>query len=675
MTVEKKPSASTGNIMQQALAKAGVVPGAEERVEEQPASSAQAPRLEPAQRQAEPQPQPQAQQRKPVETTTVNKDAQAMSQNTQDFASDRRSTGQQQFSTLSEAGARRIRPISRSAGSVRAKELEEAMAKELNRSLVDDGVSKYALQNLDSSALGLPVPSVVLLQSVPAENGQEVISMFSIMIDGPDVRLPNRIDKIDGRAYEIPTVVGDIYNSNEYFTRAKELIQLARPGKSLKIIDAGGMVLPTSFNIEQHGIHGLLYKATLACWNAMNSNVKLDEVPAYSLVGRNSQQEQLVGRLNFSGENYVDEVGHPTRSDVLLEMDSSRHQAGREFLTSSSNIGKVAGYMEPVYAQPQQDPNNPNNQPFLAQFVITRMHSGYDAMDLEMTLLNLVISTMIQVQNGWADAFRPRFNRGKASAEVDFRDIGGLGYCGAEAKKVDSHAESFKQNFPQFMRDYFRLNQGIIFSIDIPEVGPDAWAMDVFRAVAQNNGNAIAALVKAADNLTGGAFSRLAQSKGNFPMIVDTGNRIHNGFYVDANGDLRDIRDVDLLAVANVYGKSSPQTIMTYADSFSPNVGPLSKRLSDRLQIIDDVLNGRQVLTGFSGRYIIAPVFLEVLTAAAREVGLVVNPANMVHGLGSGLVMGGYDFGAYAAGSAGQGIYGGTSTGGAQTAYQGRNRW
>lgn len=675
MTVEKKPSAATGSIMQAALAKAGVPIASEERVEEPAAPSATAPRLEPAQRKAEPKPQPQAQQRTSVENTTVNKDTANMSNNTQDFSGDRRTTGQAQFSTLSDAGSRRIRPIGRSAGSVRAKELEEAMAKELNRSLIEDGVSKYAVQYLDSAALGLPVPAVVLLQAVQAEGGVEYTTMFSIMIDGPDVRLPNRIDKIDGRPYETPTVIGDIYNSNEYFTRAKELVSMARPGKNLKIIEAGGMVLPGSFNIEQNGIHGILYKATLACWNAMNSNIALDEVPAYTLVGRNSQQEQLIGRLNFSGENYVDEVGHPIRSDVIIEMDSSRHQAGREFLTSSSNIGKVAGFMEPVYAQPQQDPNNPNNQPFLAQFVITRMQSGYDAMDLEMTLLNVVISTMVQVQNGWADAFRPRFNRGKGTSDVDFRDIGGLGYCGAEGKKVDSHAESFKQNFPQFMREYFRLNQGIIFSIDIPEVGPDAWAMDVFRAAAQGNSNAIAALAKAADNLTGGAFGRLAQAKGQFPMIVDTGNRIHNGYYVDASGELRDIRDVDMLAVANVYGKSSPQTIMTYADSFSPNVGPLAKRLSDRLAIIDDVLNGRQVLTGFSGRYILSPAFLDVLTSAAREAGLLVNPANMVHGLGSGLVMGGYDFGAYAAGGAGQGLYGGSSGGNTQAATHGRSRW
>lgn len=674
MPVEQKPSA-TGSIMASALRKAGIGNGKKEQDEGTPASSAEAPASgSQAQAAAKPTPQPQvAQQRKPdVETPReVKKESSDMSNNQNDFSGGRRDQAPQ-FTTLQDAGSRRIRPIARSAGSLRAKELAEAMVKEMTRSIAQDGSSVYAIQSLDATALGLPVPAVVLLQTVVA-GGEDHISMFSILLDGPDVRLPNRIDKVDGRPYETPTVVGDIYNSHEYIARAEELIKQARPTKKIKLIEAGGMVLPTTFNIEQFGVHGILYKATLATWNAMNSNVQLDDVPAYTLVGRNTQQEQLIGRLNFSGESYLDEVGHPVRSDVVLEMDSSRHQTGREFMTSSSNVGKVACYVEPVYAQPQQDPNSPNNQPFYAQAVITRMHSGYDAMDCEMILLDLVIAAMLQVQNGWADAFRPRYNR--KGDTIDYRDIGGLGYCGPEATRFDSQSDAFKQNFPAFMRDMFRLNQGIIFAMDIPEVGPDAWAMDIFRASANNNANAIVALVKAADNLTGGTYSRMAQNAGNFPMIVDTGNRIHNGYYVTEAGETRDIRDIDLLAVANLYGKSNPAAIMQYAESFSPNVAPAPVRMSNRLGIIDDALNGRQVITGYSGRYILGPTFLKILTEACRDVGLVVNPANMVHGLGSGLLMGGYDYGAFTAGTAGASVYGGSSAAAQQTAQPGRSRW
>jgi hypothetical protein len=599
-----------------------------------------------------------------------------MSQNTQDFSNSRRDQAPNGQFTLESLGARRVRPIGRSAGSVRAKALEEVLIKEMSRSLQQDTVSKFAIQTLDANSLGLPVPAVLIIQTVVTQ-GIDNLSVFSILLDGDDVRLPNRIDKVEGRSIETPTVVGDIYNSQEYLTRMTELVTMARPGRQLKIIDAGCIVLPKDFNLEQSDIHGLLHKSTLAAWNAMNQNVVLDDTPAYTLVGRNSNQEQLIGRINTTGENYLDEVGMPIRSDFVLEMDSSRHQAGREFLTSSSNIVKVAGYVEPVYTQPVQDPNAPNNQPFLAQIVLTRLATGYDAADTEMNILSLVTAAMIQVQNGWADMFRPRYN--KKDGDVDYRDIGALGYCTEKAAKIDSRSDSFKNNFPAFMRDYFRLNQGVVFALDIPEVGPDVLNLDIFRAVASGNANAIAAFIRACDNLTGGIYSKKASIIGDFSMIIDTGNRIHNGYYPTDTGTaaIRDIRDIDLLAVANLYGKTNPAAMMQWADSFSPNTAPAAVRMANRLAIIDDALNGRQVITGYSGRYFIGPKWFEVITSACREAGLVVNPANMVHGLGSGLIMGGYDYSQFTAGQAGQSIYGGATAAGPGAAFNGRpgGRW
>lgn len=676
MPVEKKTPGS-GNIMADALKRAGLGDAKPEQPEAPVASSAPGTQAEkpvpPADR---PQPaprQPQAQQRVAADTTqNVNKDTVTMSQTNQnDFSNDRRKD--QHFVTLNDQGARRLRPFSRSAGSVRAKELETAMVKEMNAALLKDNVSEWALQVMDANQLGLPTSALILLQTVKADE-IEYVATFSFLIDGPDIRLQPRIEKVEGRPYEIPTVIGDIYNSQDYINRVNELITQARPGRKLQIVDAGGASIPVSFSIEANGVHGLLYKATLATYNTMNNLVELDQAPAYSVANRNSSAEQLVGRLNFTGERYVDETGHPQRHDVIIEVDSSRNQQGREFLTNNNNITKVAGYIEPLYAQPNPDPSQAmNNQPLLAQYVMTHLSSGFDAMDLEMTLQAVASATMVQVNNGWADAFLPRF--ASANKEVNFRDIGALGYLGADGKKIETKTETFKQNFPAFMREYFRLNQGIVFAIDIPEIGPDAFTMDVFRAAAGNNANAIRALVAAADNLTGGLFTTKANLAGTFPMVVDTGNRIHNGFYVGDQGELRDIRDVDLLAVANTYGKTNPQALITYADSFSMNTGPLAVRMSNRLQIIDDVLNGRQTITGYSGRYIFHPTFLKVLTEACREAGLVVSPANMVHGLGSGAVLGGYDYGAFTAGGAGNSVFGGTSGGGNQQSYGGRGRW
>lgn len=676
MPVEKRGDASSGNIMAEAFKKATATnPEPSPKQDETPAASSAADiRPDPVvAKKPQPAPrQPQAQQREAVveQSNHVNKDSVTMTQT--DFSQGRRGADNKTF-TLNDMGSKRLRPLSRSAGSVRAKELATAIEKELKAGLNQDGVSTWAVQILDASQLNLPTSAVVLLQTVVAENTDH-IAMYSFMIDGPDIRLSPRVDKVDGRPYETPVVIGDIYNSQDYITRAEELVKQARPNKTINLVDAGASVFPATYSIEQHGgVWDLLYKATMALFNTMNNQVDLATEPAYTLAGRSAATEQLVGRLNFSGEKYIDEVGHPQRHDVVIEMDSVRHQAGRDFSGNSSNVTKVAGFMEPVYAQP--DPQNPaNNQPFLNQFVITQLASGYDAIETEMTILALVTATMVQVRNGWADAYLPRYaNQGK---ELNYRDVGALGFCMQDAKRIDTKAASFKENFGQFMRDYFRLNQGVIFSMDIPEVGPDAFITDIFRAAAGGNGNAIAALTQACDNLTGGVYSqKVAQYGGGFPMFIDTGNRIHNGFYVNEAGELRDIRDIDMLAVANVLGKTNPQALVDYADSYVASTGQAAVRMSKRLAIIDDVLQGRQVITGYSGRYIIGPKWLQIISEACQACNLVVNPANMVHGLGSGAVLGGYDYAAFAAGGAGGGVFNGGGNSNPQSAYAGRGRW
>lgn len=675
MPVEKKPSGTSDTAMSLAFKEAGIAKSEPEKPAAPAARSAAGTQAEPsaaAKPQPEARPQP-AQQRDAVVDNSINanKDYIHMSQT---FSNDRRdgSQGAKTFNTLNESGARRLRPLSRSAGSVRAKDLEAAIIKELNAGLNKDGFSEWSVQVFDAGQLNLPTSAVALLMTVKADD-IENIAMYSFMIDGPDIRLSPKVEKVDGRPYEIPAVVGDIYNSQDYITRAVELIEQTRQGRKINLVDAGGTVFPASFKIEDNGIYSLLYKATTALYNTMNNQVELEATPPYTLAGRNTGNEQLVGRLNFSGEKYIDEVGQPQRHDFIVEMDSIRHQAGREFATNTSSVTKLAGYMEPVYAQP--DPQNPqNNQPFLNQVIITQIASGFDAIDTEMTLLALVTGTMVQVRNGWADSYLPRFSgQGK---EMNFRDVGGLGYCTEAGARIDTKAETFKQNFGNFMRDYFRLNGGVIFALDIPEVGPDAFITDIFRAAAAGNGNAIKALIAAADNLTGGVYSqRAAAIGGNFPLFIDTGNRIHNGYYVAENGELRDIRDVDYLAVANSQGKTNPQMLVDYADSYVAATGQAAVRLSKRLAIIDEVLQGRQVITGYSGRYIVGPKFLQVLAEACQACNLVVQPANMVHGLGSGSVLGGYDYGAFAAGGAGGGVFNGGGTASNQAAFTGRGRW
>lgn len=631
MSIERDGKKGGGNppneAMKEALAKAGVVKPADDQAKAPP-------------------PQPKAQQQSQQQQKPQNPRGTENMSNT-DFSNGRRSDQTAQQFTLGDADRFHRRPVARFAGSQRLRQLGEAITKELEASLRPNDANQFQIIQLDQSQTKLTVPLILLVQAAQA-GGQTHSAVFSMLLNSPDIRLANRVEKDNGRSVEVPTVIGDIYNSKDYWARIQQVLGDMLP-KGAQIHDAGGLVVPASFSVENDNLHELVYRATVATWTVMNSWVQLEDESPYTVAGR-SRGEILTARLNFSGEVAKNAVGQPIRSDVTVELDSSTPGQGQEaFLTPTQMLVKVGGFIQPMFAQPVQNPN-PNgpreDQPYWAQLVITDIDSGYEAYDLEVLLLAISTSTILSNTYAWADAFRPRYAR-KGVAE-DLRDIGALGYAlivdGKPGQRIDTKTEAFLPNFGNLIRDNFR--NGLLYSIDVPEIGENAWAFDVFRAAANGDAQAYNQIITAADNLTGNEFSTCFAGG---PIVADDNNRIHLGQYLRREDNMvRDIRDIDYLAVLNLFGKTSPKTAVDFAETFSPKTGPLATRLDTRLKIIAEALSDDFELTGYANRLPLFSEFVLALNLACDRAGLVVNPGNVTTGLGSGQILGGYDVGAYA---------------------------
>ena len=538
------------------------------------------------------------------------------------------------------------RPVPKNPGSTRARAIEDAIKKELAASLQDDELN-YSTLHLDSSKTGLPV-SIILVTLLASASGKSIASVFSLLVETPDLRLAPRTDRFDNRPVETPTVIGDIYNAGEYWNI---VVQFAKQylGTNVEVNDAGGEVVSHNYPLDSDNVHRLVYAAANGCYTNLNTQIRLDSAKPLNVAFRDPA-EHLTGRLNFSGDQGFDLCQHPIRRDVLVEMDASRPSAGgSDFLTNSGRmLTQVGGFVEPVFA-----PVNANSrevqQPFSAHFVITDLQTNFDSRDREAVLLALSSATMLSNNYAYADAFRPRYTvRGKGGKDdIDLRDIGALGYAlvdGNQAPtKIDTKSDSFLQNFGKFVREHFR--DGLIYSIDIPEIGEMSAVLDMFRCAAEGNPKAVQAVIQAANNLTDGHFGQIFQGD---RILIDNGNRVHMGYYDRGDGVIVDARTIDNTAVLNLFGKAANRTALDFMESFSPNIGHPTVRLAVRGEVIHEVTGGRFVHTGYAGRYTFYGDFIIALNEACDRAGLVVNPANISSGLGGGAVMGGYDYSAMA---------------------------
>ena len=124
----------------------------------------------------------------------------------------------------------------------------------------------------------------------------------------------------------------------------------------------------------------------------------------------------------------------------------------------------------------------------------------------------------------------------------------------------------------------------------------------------------------------------MALTNGNFrdyfkagtPIFSDAGERVHMGTWIDKDGNKRDIRDIDHIAICNLVGERNPQIIREYSDTYLNTMVPMEKRLADRKRILSAVTGETCTITGFAQRLTFTREFIEALVQGVRATNLAV---------------------------------------------------
>lgn len=431
---------------------------------------------------------------------------------------------------------------------------------------------------------------------------------------------------------EVPTTPADTYNIAYYETVMQ---QVQRKFGAAEIFNGGMQVVYRTINMEDpNQVNRILTAAT----NAAVGSTSLKTIGGDIAEGRTlahtlrSNGIQLNANVNTSPEPLTTANGLPVRRDIVVKATATLPGATQNNLRATRSGGarfaETSAFATLEYFIPEMPQYNPYvgmpppvmpTQRYIPRIVITNIDSD-GIQTLPSVLLGISTITVIQEGQLWTEPFRPQ--KGRRNNDYDIRDIGAIGYdikeLNADDKPgmVDTKSNSFTT------ADFYRLMAATvlptpIYSIDIEEAGSMSWLTQVFSLAANNDPDAKRAIVEACDSLTNNLFSNYFKGES---ILQPDNNRIFLGTYRPAGGDneLRDIRDLDYLAVLNICGED-PTIIEDFEKTQRASTGPLVARLAALNGILEQIMGPSLTIKGYANRFTFHHQFIEALAKSTRE--------------------------------------------------------
>jgi hypothetical protein len=550
-------------------------------------------------------------------------------QSTQQQQNPRRTRG-----SIMDVNTRHGRPMSRASSAENVQAYLEALSNTLDKNMGKNYRDTFQLLVLDNNRAPVAFSSILV-----CHQEREKVTVYTLIVEGSGSKLNNQYVSISGQQCEVEIVTADIYNQESFWQQIEILVNEHYGVPGLVIRDAGGMVLPEELKpTDEVAIRRVAVNAVNAAYTIMDMMLDTPEAPfSVSSIGQN---DLLTATLDFSGEPVKNAVDLPIRADVKIKLRGSVQANNTIGLQQVRDMTEVDGYIDLVFQKPAQPAYGqaPMTQSYYPRFVITRAQSDVDAETLELQLLALHTSAMLAKNMAWAGVYKPRYIDG-----IDMRDIGAIGYeinltgdPNQKPERIDTKSDAFGLMQLQQLVSA-TINDSLIYSMDIEEVGELSWIHQVFIAAANGDESSYNMLITAANNLTNGTFNQFFSGE---PICYDEGNRIHLGYYVDEHGERRDLRDLDYLAVLNLVGKSNPGMVEEWENTFTQTDVPLEIRLERRRNMMKALYSGKMEVKGFARRITFNPNFIIGLSQACERAGLVVRPGNLVETFGAQHVRG-----------------------------------
>lgn len=395
-----------------------------------------------------------------------------------------------------------------------------------------------------------------------------------------------------------------------------------------KFYSAEAMVIPYSTdNVTLENVRPISSTAYNACIVELGRiNKEFRDLNIKEAIGEN-HGTQLNIESNMLPATIKDAAGNPIRSDFSISLLASDGRNNNESINTRNSdllISKVSGFVD---AMPVELPVNNGYGGPIGTEIKLRPHVILTDVSTQLPtigygLLALISSVIMVRPNMWLSAVAPK-------SKDALHDSGKLNIITNLEKNQSGTGEPIDltdtsitdQDVFKLLRDMFALEA--MFSMDVNVYGAQSYGTSVFSVAASPNGQgeneakfaAGTDIIEAAHWLTSGIFPK------NFPIekiFINSAIIVPTGKWTDRNGEVRDLRDIDLsfiatnsgdVALCNDWALSNVPYTISGRDPYVSKIDVISK------------LNIKAEITGKAIRCTFSPEFISALSDAANRAG------------------------------------------------------
>lgn len=475
------------------------------------------------------------------------------------------------------------------------------------------------------------------------------VAYHTLILEATGEELRAETRNIDNQQVRINLVTSDA-NDVQLAELANRL--MTENFSSCAIYPVAATVVPRTIDASSEDqVTPILRNAAVAATAALQSVAGMITPVSLEAVGTDTILQ--LDMVTDSNGCKFDAVGNPQRAAVNVTV-SARQKGGENrdplvvnAASASMKICEVSGFVNPIWApqdigqngfgyiQPQQQ--IPTGK-LVAEYVITGVHTPFAQSGAAVAL---ALSTVLLVtdNNNWVQALIPK----SYSDQNDLTDVGALNVICNVGNETENGGWGSVVNTDKMSEDLTKFNNligklfrpGCVVSIDCPESAPQSWYLNQYAAAAMGDADAIASVIDAFNELTGGRFSTVFPAGG---KLFSNVTRVPLGYYIGADKKMHDIRDVDLTAICNAF-KNNPDNIHVFNDTFVPRLGSgVVTNLAKREGIIGHVLKEQFQINGYAMRCTFSGETIQALSKAlnSMSVATVINTPLNVDSLRNG---------------------------------------
>ena len=472
--------------------------------------------------------------------------------------------------------------------------------------VVKDGVQKVDIFKIDKEKFDLDFSSIVYATKVANR-----VYFFIALLEKtgrPPVELKTIIDELNNKFSDKLLVTADAI-TDELFNHIENVLTVKYG--NVEKINVEGVVVPHNSEVEITSTIVARY-----AYDILYVNIAKDVGKARDLTLSALNQELKNGFLNidlaFNNGVTINKLGKPIHTDFHIEGSIIKNNTTRGFGSANGkrDLSLVTGYLDFLI----HDDINPytNTLKKMGDPIVVINEFVAKAPTLNYVLMN-IINTAV---------FANYANIRNLFIEKDVGPLNLIFNYGSDNNKA-GEVISFKDSkadvavINDILQTHFNPNP--IYAVETELFGSDFAYTSAFATLADPayGSYANADIIKAAEELIGENFD-------NINVALNEGLDVPVGEFIDADGNVRDIREIDAVYIAKY--TNNPMLVIDWVYSNLPTSECRSVKNVDpyilKLQVLDAIttqLGIKVTITGKARRVILNPVFIQKLVEGASR--------------------------------------------------------